>query len=175
MFVPKNVSHDGEVHTIHEVAAGLAALPESSLAAIKRVDVEPKRNPKDAFWARKYNEPDFRSYATAGAAGVVKIYPSWGKPSQTELDAALHHESGHIISQTRWGSNENDRRWNAWKQARKKDLGITSSYAASSVHEDFAETYLYYHQVKGTPQEAEARKWQGERFKIIDQIEAEHK
>lgn len=175
VYVPKNVSHDGEVHSIHEVAKALAALPESSRANIQRIDVEPKRNPQDSQWAREYKEPGFRSYMTAGADGVVQVYPTWGNQTQSQMDGALLHESGHIVSQKRWGSNHRDPRWQAWKDAMKKDPQIASTYAANSPHEDFAEAYKYYHQIKGTPKEASERRWMGERFKILDQIEAETK
>lgn len=174
VVVPKNVSHDGEVHTIHEVAAGLASLPESSRSRIKRVELEPKRNPEDAFWAREYGTSGFESYANADRSGVVKVFPTWGKHTQSDLDGALHHEGGHIISMQEWGESGATPRWNAWKAAKRKDPGIASMYAGSSIREDFAETYLLYHQVKGTPKEASARKWMGERFKIIDQIEAKY-
>ena len=172
VFVPKNGSAAGKIHTIDEVAKGLAALPAGTRAVITRVDVDPKANPADAFWAKQYGDPNFTSYMTAGSEGIVRIYPQTTKQSQDYLDGTLHHESGHTLSQKAWGESYDDKRWTPWKDAITKDPGLASAYAKNAPGEDFAETYQLYHQVKGTPQEAVERKRMPERFKIIDALEA---
>jgi hypothetical protein len=169
MFMPKNPS--GSTHSIDEVAKGLAALPEASLALVKRVDVEPNKNPDDAYWAKEYNDPNFESYMTAGGDGVVNIYPV--PQSQDYLDGTMIHETGHILSNTMWGSDTSGKGWDDWKAAAAADKNIPSEYAKSSPAEDFSETLQLYYQVKGTPQEKVERALYLERFKMIDKILAD--
>jgi hypothetical protein len=185
--LPKDAA--GHIHTIEEVAAALAALPRASLLAIKEVVVEPNHNPDDPNWAKTYHDDNFQSYMTAGAAGVVSIYPvedkaesarlttlngtethAWFKPAQWSMDQSIIHESGHILSQKNWGSNENDPRWDRWKAAEKSDGIFASQYSKNSPHEDFAETLVVYMNVKGTKQEAEMRAMMPERFKLLDEL-----
>ncbi len=172
VFVPK--THDpaqGQIHSIDEIAKGLAALPETSRTLVNQVNMNPGQNPDDAFWAQEYNTPNFRSYMTAGSDGVVDIYSMNSKESQDYLDGTLIHETGHIWSQQNWGP-ETDARWNDWKDAMTRDGAVISEYAKSSLGEDFSETLLQYHQVKGTPQEAEFRRTMPNRSRIIDEIVA---
>ena len=171
VFVPKNGSAAARISTINEVAKGLAAL-RRHVSLITRVEVDPKANPADAFWAKQYGDPNFTSYMTAGGEGIVRIYPQTTKQSQDYLDGTLHHESGHTLSQKAWGESYDDKRWTPWKDAITKDPGLASAYAKNAPGEDIAETYQLYHQVKGTPQEAVERKRMPERFKIIDALEA---
>lgn len=169
VFLPKSPKKD-EVHSIQEMAKGLAALPASSRALVKQVVVEAKQNPDDAYWAQQYNDPNFSSYMTAGADGIINVYPSKPKQSQDYLDGTLIHETGHTLSMKKWGSDDNDKRWNDWKAAIKSDGIVPSKYGKASVGEDFSETLVLYHQSKGTPQEAELRALMPERFKIIDEM-----
>jgi WXG100 family type VII secretion target len=172
VYMPKNPGDPAAVHSLDEVTKGLAALPENSRKVITRVNVEPGANPDDAYWAKEYKDPNFSSYMTAGASGVVSIYPSNPKQSQDYLDGTLHHETGHTVSHQKWGSDTNDARWNDWKTAGKSDGTAASKYAQNSPSEDFAETYQLYFQVKGTPQEADARQRMPNRFQIIDDLVA---
>jgi len=171
VYVPKTPgAAQGQSHSVDEIAKGLAALPETSRALVNQVNMDPSQNPDDAFWAQEYNRPNFRSYMTAGSDGVVDIYSLPSKNSQDYLDGTMIHETGHIWSQQNWGS-ETDARWNDWKGAMSRDSGMTSEYAKASLGEDFSETLQQYHQVKGTPQEAEFRRTMPNRFRIIDEIE----
>jgi hypothetical protein len=160
---------NGSFHSIDQVARGLAALPASSRAVVNQVSVDPAQNPDDAYWAKQYNDPNFRSYMTAGADGNVTIYPTQGAQGQDALDGSLIHETGHTLSMRAWGG-ENDKRWNAWRAAGQSDGIRPSSYAASSPGEDFSETLTLYQRVRGTPQEAEFRAMMPERFRILDQM-----
>src|ERR1044071_6967500 len=83
VHVPKNCAN-ANIHSINEVANGSAALPQASRTLITRVDVEPQANPDDAFWAKEYNTPNFSSYMTAGADGIVRIYPTQAKIPQDQ-------------------------------------------------------------------------------------------
>jgi peptidoglycan hydrolase-like protein with peptidoglycan-binding domain len=167
VYMPKNPSPSLKYHTIDQLAKGLAALPKSSRDLVTAVNAEPQNNPDDAFWAKQYNTPNFHSYMTAGAAGVVNVYPTDPVQSQTFLDGSLIHETGHTLSQQKWG-NDNDPRWKPWQDAMKADGVHASKYAKNAQGEDFAETLKLYQMVKGTPQEAEMRALMPERFKIID-------
>lgn len=172
VYVPKNQAPNLTYHSIDEVAKGLAAIPKASRDLIKQVNVEPIQNSEDAYWATQYNTPDFHSYMTAGAAGTVHIYPDKNtapKMTQDYLDVSLIHETGHILSQQKWGGDA-DPRWKDWQNAMASDGVHASAYAKKSQGEDFSETLKLYQMVKGTPQEAELRALMPERFKIIDEI-----
>lgn len=171
VHLPKDPDAAKKYHSIEEVAKGLAALPQSSRDLVKEVNVERVDNPDDAHWAKEYNDPNFHSYMTAGAAGTISIYPSTGSnPSQSYLDGTMIHETGHTLSRRKWGDDENDPKWKDWRDAAAKDGVHASQYAKNSFGEDFAETLQLYQQVKGTPQEAEIRALMPERFKIIDEL-----
>ncbi len=161
---------NGAFHNIDEVARGLAALPAANLALINSVRVDPQRNPQDAHWATTYNDPNFRSYMTAGADGNVSIYPSaTATPAQSVVDASFIHETGHVLSGQRWGA-DSDARWQPWQQAMASDGLRISNYAKNSQGEDFSETLTLYQMVRGTPQEAEMRALMPERFRILDEM-----
>ncbi|MBL8951015.1 MAG: peptidoglycan-binding protein [Myxococcaceae bacterium] len=171
VYVPKNPDPKLKNHSIDEVAKGIAALPQASRDLVKQVNVEPIQNSEDPFWAKKYKTPGFHSYMTAGEAGIVNIYPDTNPPgSQDNLDVSLIHETGHILSQQKWGGDD-DPRWKPWQDAMKADGVSASDYAKKAQGEDFSETLKLYQMVKGKkPQEDEMRALMPERFKIIDQL-----
>lgn len=185
VYVGKNQDPNQTYHSINEVAKGLAALPSASLGKVVSVRVDPKQNPDDAYWAKEYKMPNFRSYMTAGADGNISIYP--GKASQEVLDGSLIHETGHTLSKQRFGENTDSKvgdffkhllgrtTWSDWKKAMKHDGISPSVYAQQSAatdapDEDFSETLELYMKVKGTPQEAEIRAIMPERFALLDKI-----
>jgi hypothetical protein len=167
--MPKNVPAGANLPSLDDVAKGLAALPAGSRAVVQSVVVEPGQNPKDAEWAMIYGTPGFRSYMTAGAAGIVTIYPTTSPQTQTFMEQSLVHETGHVLSKKSWGEKD-DPRWNEWKQAVAKDGIYPSGYGKNSNDEDFAETLVIYANVKGTPAEAEMRALMPERFKLLDRL-----
>jgi hypothetical protein len=161
----------GEFHTTDEVATGLATLPDVELAAVKQVNVEPARNPDDPYWAKKYKDKNFRSYMTAGSDGIISIYPSKNKTSQDYLQGTMIHETGHALSNKKWGEDaEKDKGWKPWRTAMKKDGFVASQYAKASVAEDFAEALQLYEQVHGKPQEYEIEQIMPERVKLIRKL-----
>jgi hypothetical protein len=180
VYIAKGQDASLAYHTIEEVAKGLASLPKASIDKVKSVLVDGKQNPDDAYWAKEYNTPGFRSYMTAGADGNISIYPQTGKQSQESIDASLIHETGHTLSKQKmgedggsfignvWRSITGQQKWSEWDAAAKKDGVYASQYAKNSRDEDFAETLTLYMKVKGTPQEAEIRAIMPERFKFLD-------
>lgn len=168
VYMPQ--SAQSNTHTVQEVARGLASLTPGALAQIDRVQVNPGQNPHDAHWARVYNSPNFRSYMTAGSAGVVDIYPSNGRPSQNGLSNSLVHEVGHIVGQRNWGSSAQDGRWNGYRQAIAADGVAPSQYARNSPGEDFSEFLTLYNSVRGTSQEQELRALMPNRFLAAESL-----
>ncbi|HYH94353.1 hypothetical protein, partial [Hyalangium sp.] len=162
----------GAYHSIDEVAQALSTLPPANRALVQQVNVDGNRNPEDAHWEQVYGEPGFRSYMTAGAAGIISIYPSDGKQTQEFINSSFIHETGHTLSHRHWGSDENDPRWNDYKAAIASDGFVASDYARNAPTEDFAETLVLYQKVRGTPQEAEVRALMPARFRIIDELMA---
>ncbi len=160
----------GNITAVDAVAQALAGLPAANRVRVIAVDIEPARNPADAYWAREYNRPGFTSDMTAGARGVVNIYPLADPRTQQSLDTTLTHETGHTLSQQLWGTDENDRRWQPWKDAIAHDGIRPSQYGRSSPGEDFSEALIVYNRVRGTPQEAETRALMPERFRILDGV-----
>ncbi|HEY8207672.1 MAG TPA: LysM domain-containing protein [Myxococcaceae bacterium] len=161
---------DGVMHSLDEVVKGLAALPDSSRRLIQQVNMDGKRNPSDAYWEQVYNSPGFRSYMTAGASGVVDIYPTVYQQTQHACDASLIHETGHILSGRTWGNWQSDPRWQGWDAASQKDGLSPSQYARSSRTEDFSEALTLYQLSRGTPYEAEYRAMFPERFAVLDGV-----
>lgn len=178
VHMPANPDKALEYHSIEEVAKSLAALPKSSRALVKEVNVEQVKNPDDEkIWRKKYNDPNFNSYMTAGAAGTISIYPSdkGSKNSQSYMDGTMIHETGHTLSTQKWGElgetrADDDKRWDKWKAAAASDGVAPSEYAKNSPGEDFGEALQLYQQVKGTPQEEEIRQLMPERYKIIKEL-----
>ena len=155
VFMPMDRSSDGHMHSIDEIAKGLAALPDWSLNAVKRVLVHPRASPSDAHWSKVYQTPGFRTYMDAGADGNINIYPSDTRHSQTTLDANLIHETAHIKTDQLWGGDKDDLEiqpeWLEWKDATKQDPFSPSGYATKSLREDVSETLQLYETFKDDP------------------------
>jgi hypothetical protein len=145
--------------TVHDVVDIISRGPEMVRRMIKEVHVNPGRNPQDAYWATKpgYANPNFRSYMTAGADGIVDIYPSTSAHDPTVGRTSIAHESGHTVSQKLWGTNTDNKKWKPWRDAMAKDKLTPSTYARSSPDEDFAESWALFMEVRGKPREEEFR------------------
>ena len=164
-----------ELPTLENIAAAISRVPPPVLALIKQIDLNPVANPDDAKWAAdpgyaKASGGTFTgSYMTCGADGVVAVYPSTHDHAQSveELSAALLHESGHAESIGQWGDSAKDKRWAPWKAAMASDPISGSKYAQASPDEDFAETWLQYQQVRGTPREYELTRLMPARVAIL--------
>lgn len=169
LYAPEAPPAEG-MHTAAQAAEAIASMPASLRAKLTEVSLEARQNPGDAYWASVYGDPSFRSYATAGADGVVRVYPCAGEaPGQAALDATLIHEVGHTMSQRLWGASYGAE-WGPWTEAGRSDGFIPSKYGANNPGEDFSETLVIYQSVKGTPQEAELRALMPNRFRMLDQV-----
>jgi hypothetical protein len=161
IYLPKtfDTSTGLNIPTIHEVVDMVSRGPEIVRRQVKEIHVNPGRNPDDAYWAKQpgYARRDFRSYMTAGAEGIVNIYPSSNPHSAERARTSLAHESGHTASQKLWGTNENGPKWKPWRDAMKSDGMLPSTYAKSSPDEDFAESWALFMEVRGKPREEEFR------------------
>lgn len=162
--------------SVADMAKVVAELPMQSRAAIKRVDLNPAPNPDDAIWQAdpNYNPTGatFVSHMSAGADGIVKIYPSAANADLKEIETSLTHETGHTVSNSAWGNVESDPKWDRWKQARTADGIAVSKYGKSSNREDFAESWLLFTTAYGTPLEAEIRTLIPNRCTIMDEFMA---
>jgi hypothetical protein len=174
IIVPKSPDRSSALifHTAEQVTAGVASLPGPNRALVKQVVVEPAQNPADAEWARTYNDPDFRSYMTAGAAGTVSVYPvpEGYRADDETVAATLIHETGHVLTQRLWGGSYDGAGWNDWKAAITADSFAASKYARNTPGEDFSETIELYTLSKNKPGFEELRQLMPARFKLLEQV-----
>jgi hypothetical protein len=133
--------------TIDEIAKALAAVPKVERTCIKGVDVAGSPDPKGAFM-------------TAGGAGRITVYPTNNPSGQTEVDHAILHETGHIVSMGGWGDNTSRGPWADYRRAMTADRLRPSQYpthGGDPLKDDFAEFYALYMAYKGTPAAEEYR------------------
>jgi hypothetical protein len=107
---------------------------------------------------------------TAGAAGVVTIYPDKATntlPDNTGRRSAMVHETAHTWSYKTWGQDTTKGKWLDWKKAMDDDKAAVSGYATSAIAEDVAETIRTYVSTKGTPKFEEYKKIVPHRFEIV--------
>ena len=172
----------GILPSIADVETMIRRLPRPSRATITRIDLNPARNPDDAFWATQpgYASTNFTSDMTAGANGVVDVYPlASGRTVESATETAIH-ESGHAISIRLWGEPDlpdtsgtgttPNPTWDPWRQAITADNFTPSGYARASVSEDFAEAWLMFLQHRGTPREGEVRTLMPARCRLLDNV-----
>jgi hypothetical protein len=163
IYLPKTfntASGTLNIPTVHDVVDILSRGPEQVRRMVKEVHVNPGRNPSDAYWASQpgySNVANFRSYMTAGADGIVDIYPSTTPHNPDVARTSLAHESGHTVSQKLWGTNTGGPKWKPWRDAMKSDGISASTYARSSADEDFAEHWALFMETRHGPREEELR------------------
>jgi len=172
--IPVTVGH-GELEpgmqqpSIGEVAQALARLPDEALREIEAVQISPHRNPEDAYWAKEYEDPDFRSAMTTGSAGITTVYPHPHELDDAGMAASLLHETTHAWSNREWGERGTERDWQRWASAAAADGTVMSDYATESVKEDVSETAALYLATRGTREFDEARALYPNRFAILDE------
>ena len=121
--------------SVNDVVDILSRGPEQVRRMVKEVHVNPGRNPADACWATQPGLPSSRTsapYMTAGADGIVDIYPSTTPHNADVGRTSIAHESGHTVSQKLWGTDTNSKKWKPWRDAMKSDGISASTYATSS-------------------------------------------
>jgi len=167
VITPKSGAPKGRhLPSADQVADGLSAVPGKQLDTIKEVVVSPNQNPDDAYWAVQYGIKDFSSAATGGNGGVT-FYPKKTPWKQEFVDSTTIHEGGHTYSQELW---KNEKEKKEWEEVIKKDKVSPSTYADSSVGEDFSESLVMYSLSKGTQCEAMAKWLYPERYKKLDAL-----
>jgi hypothetical protein len=146
-------------NSVDEVVEALRSLPPASRNQIHTVFVEPAGHGGADATAAPDGNP------------VIVLYNNGRDPmSHDELVTTLIHESGHVMSEDRWGGTYRGPEWDRWREAMQSDQIRASPYARVKVAEDFAETFAIYHSVQGTPWEAAVRAKLPERFAILDEL-----
>jgi len=170
IVAPKAMKKGYHNYTAQQVAKQASYLPKANRKAIKTILLNPQKNPDDAYWAVKYKEPNFSSFMTAGAAGIVTIYPEKNnkklKGENTATDSMIH-ETGHVWSRKKWGPDTTKPAWKPWRYAMAKDGVAVSTYAMKSVDEDVAETVAAYVVTQGSPKYAEYQAIVPARFALL--------
>ncbi len=171
IIAPKAPEPGYHNHTVQQAADAASYLPKANRSVIKRILLNAVVNPDDAYWAGEYHQPDFHSYMTAGAAGVVTIYPDKATkslPGENYMRGTMIHETGHTWSYKTWGSDESKGKWLEWKKAMDADKVSVSGYAMASIAEDVAETIQIYVSTQGSPRFEEYRQIVPQRFAMLD-------
>lgn len=171
IVAPKAPEASFHYHSVQQAADAASYLPKSARSVITRIQLNVIENPDDAYWAVEYNQPDFHSYMTAGAAGVVTIYPSkksTSLPDDNYMRGTMIHETGHTWSYKTWGNDTTKGKWVEWKTAMDKDRVSVSGYAMASISEDVAETIQVYVSTQGTPKFNEYKSMVPNRFAMLD-------
>jgi hypothetical protein len=171
IVAPKAPEAGYHTHTVAEMLKAASCLPKPGRSVINTIMLNAVVNPDDAYWAAQYSTPDFHSYMTAGAAGVITVYPDkvgTQLPGANYQKSAMVHETGHTWSYKTWGEDTTKGKWLEWKAAMDKDVVALSGYATNSIAEDIAETMSIYVGTRGTPKGAEYRKIAPARFAMLD-------
>ncbi len=168
VYLPKNDPPEGLfLPSLEEIVTMLASANEHTRRSIAMVRANPGRNPEDRAWAGAKGMTGFRSFMTAGADGVVDIYPQTDASRMSELRAAAEHESGHVVSMRAWGNNPHGLKWAPWREAMRKDKFAASSYAKTGILDDFAEAWAMLMEVEGTAREKELEILMPNRYKVL--------
>lgn len=170
VIAPKALDASLHNHTVKEAAKSASYLPKSARAVIHTVLLNAVTSPDDAYWAVQYNTPNFHSYMTAGASGVVTIYPdaaTTSLPSDNVMAGSMIHETGHAWSYQKWGQDTTKGKWMNWKSAMDQDKVSVSGYATNAMAEDVAETIRIYVSTKDTPRFNEYEAIVPHRFSVL--------
>ncbi|WP_428261433.1 eCIS core domain-containing protein [Haliangium sp.] len=168
IVAPKAPEAGYHYHSVQQAADAASYLPKAARSVIDTILLNVIENPDDAYWAVEYSQPGFHSYMTAGAAGVVTIYPDKGAlPNDNYMRGTMIHETGHTWSYKTWGEDKTKGKWLEWKAAMDKDRVSVSGYAMASIAEDVAETIQVYVSTQGTPRFDEYKAMVPARFAML--------
>ena len=169
IVVPKAPDPKLHFHSVHQAADAASYLPKAARSLITTILLNAQENPDDAYWATQYNQPNFHSYMTAGASGVVTIYPDKNAlPNDNYMRGTIQHETGHTWSKKKWGEDTTKGKWVEWKAAMDKDKVSVSGYAMASMDEDVAETIQTFVSTQNTPKFAEYKSIVPNRYAILE-------
>jgi hypothetical protein len=171
IIAPKAPEAGFHNHSVQEAADAARFLPKANRALVKQIRLNGIANPADPYWAVQYNMPDFQTYMTAGADGVVTIYPMSAAQNlvgANEMRGSMIHETGHTFSYKNWGDDQTKGKWVDWKTAMDADRVSVSGYAMASIAEDVAETVKAFGSTKGTPKYEEYKKMVPSRFAMLE-------
>lgn len=173
--IPVTSAVDGDPSirfSISEVVEALSRLPPLARESVKEVIVNSRQSSHNAFYEKTHGA-GFQAFASCGADGVVNLFPSHHRPTIDVLTSSLVHESAHARSFQAWGHDEHDSpAWARWKEAGAKDVLLPSTYGARDLHEDAAETMVYYVESKGSPSHEMYRQMFPNRFALLDELYA---
>lgn len=169
IVAPKAPQAGYHFHTVEQVAEAAARVPTDTRSVITRVLLNPVENPQNDYWAAEYEEADFTAYMSAGARGVVAIFPSTDSaPDEGAMPGSITHETGHAWSLRTWGKDTTQGKWIEWQAAMDSDKAAVSGYAHEAIVEDVAETIRVYVSTRGTPAFDEYRSIVPHRFAMLD-------
>lgn len=185
VYIPKTLDMGKYSYpTIDQIAKGLAAQPKASIDATNSVLVNPT-TPKETK-DRKVVDSGADMYAIDGSINI-NPHGTDSPRTQRDFDYTFMHESAHLVKQPvndpllarlqglPAGWNEavaHDRLFSTHYAGDNYtvDPGDPSKAPSENPGEDFAEAYLIYYAVKGTPDEAQMRLLMPERFAILDKM-----
>lgn len=139
-YFPPVVGAPGQMDAIViqiRALASLPPLPPGLTRYTQEIYNTTQRNKDDAYWAKEYNKPDFKSRATGGF-GKVTMYNGESLSVPT-----LAHEMGHNLSQGVYGAFDPPIE-SAYRKAMASGEPPVSEYAKNSPAEDFAEAARLY-------------------------------
>ena len=114
----------------------IASLPPKLANAVNFVTYSTQANKDDDYWAKEYDMPHFRAYATGGVGGTV-VYRGNMLPL-----GIFAHEAGHCLANELWGSFKPDPD-SEYGQAQAKEPPV-NDYGSKAPSEDFAEACRYF-------------------------------
>ena len=168
VYLPKNDLEEGLfLPTIEEIVTMLASANERTRRSIVTVRGNPGRNPSDRSLGAARGLRGFRSYMTAGAEGIVDIYPQARAFGAADQRVGAEHESGHVVSMRAWGNSPHGPKWAPWREAMRKDGFASSAYAKTNILDDFAESWAMLMEVEGSARETEVEILMPARYKLM--------
>lgn len=128
-----------------DIYNSLGNLPNELLSTLHEVYICDFINPDDIYWAKKYNMPQFKSFATGGI-GIIRLYRNNEFKKSLNLShlmTTMQHECGHNIDRIMGRISDSE----LWKKAMDLDYaysGLKSITEYGKVHsqEDFAESIM---------------------------------
>ncbi|MCB9742564.1 MAG: hypothetical protein H6740_08195 [Alphaproteobacteria bacterium] len=148
-------------------AEAITRMPRLNMELIEQVRFNPSENPNIVFENPEFSDLDV--FMTAGAAGVITVYPAGGgPPAVKEQASSYYHETGHTWSLRAWGHDTTSGQWLDWRQAMESDGVAVSGYSDNGIKDDFAETFDAYTSLYGEYQHEGYRHLVPARFAILD-------